>query len=120
MLHFIENIFEIIVEYGILILEIIGAAIIIVTGARALKVLLSKQGDCKLVMAEGIVTALSFLLGGEALKTIIAPDWKDIGMTCAVLLMRAAMSILIHWETHGAHGKGHEEGHTTGGAEIGE
>ena len=51
-------------------------------------------------MAEGIATALSFLLGGEALKTIIAPDWMDLGMTAAILAMRAAMSVLIHWETH--------------------
>lgn len=120
MYHTIEEIFEIVVKYGILALEIIGAVLIIVAGVRALITLLSGKGDCKLVMAEGIVTALSFLLGGEALKTIIAPDWAEIGMTCAVLLMRAAMSVLIHWETHGSHGKGHEEGHSTGGAGIGE
>ena len=118
MLAFIERIFSVVVEVGILALEIIGVAIILVSGARALKVLIKKEGDCKMVMAEGIVTALSFLLGGEALKTIIAPDWRDIGMTCAVLLMRAAMSFLIHWETHGMHAE--EKGHSTGGAEIGE
>jgi uncharacterized membrane protein len=37
-------------------------------------------------------------LVGEVLKTIIAPDWKDIGMTCAILLMRAAVTVLLHWE----------------------
>ena len=119
MLHTIESIFEIIVEYGILILEIIGAALILIAGVKALLALLGGKGDCRLIMGEGIATALSFLLGGEALKTIIAPDWKDIGMTCAILLMRAAMSLLIHWETHGTLGKGNEEGHSTGGAEIG-
>lgn len=118
MLSFIESIFAVVVEVGILALEIIGVAIILITGARALKVLIKKEGDCKMVMAEGIVTALSFLLGGEALKTIIAPDWKDIGMTCAVLLMRAAMSLLIHWETHSL--RAEEKEHSTGGAEIGE
>ena len=118
MLAFIERIFAVVVEVGILALEMIGVAIILVSGVRALKVLLKNEGDCKLVMARGIVTALSFLLGGEALKTIIAPDWKDIGMTCAVLLMRAAMSLLIHWETHGLHAE--EKEHSTGGAEIGE
>lgn len=118
MLSFVENIFGVVVEIGILALEIVGVAIILITGARALKVFIRNEGDCKMVMAEGIVTALSFLLGGEALKTIIAPDWRDIGMTCAVLLMRAAMSLLIHWETHGLH-TGEKE-HSTGGAEIGE
>lgn len=120
MYHTIEEIFGTVVKYGILVLEIIGAIIILIAAVRALTVLLGKKGDCKLVMAEGIVTALSFLLAGEALKSIIAPDWKEIGMTCAVLLMRAAMSVLIHWETHGLHGEGKEEGHSTGGAGIGE
>ena len=50
-------------------------------------------------MGEGITTALSFLLGGEALKTITAPNWMELGMTAAILAMRAAMAVLIHWET---------------------
>jgi uncharacterized membrane protein len=59
------------------------------------------------------------------LKTIIAPDWKDIGMTCAILLMRAAMSLLIYWETKAMLQIEKEEEsimqHSkTGGAEIGE
>ena len=118
MYQTIESVFEIVVVYGILILEIIGAIIILLAGVKALTALLGKTGNCKLIMGEGIATALSFLLGGEALKTIIAPDWSEIGMTCAILLMRAAMSLLIHWETHGTLGKGTEE-HSTGGAEIG-
>ena len=98
MYQTIESVFEIVVVYGILILEIIGAIIILLAGVKALIALLGKTGDCKLVMGEGIATALSFLLGSEALKTIIAPDWKDIGMTCAILLMRAAVTVLLHWE----------------------
>ena len=118
MYELLEEIFFTVVAYSILILEIIGAVIILISGVKALVVLLNGKGDCKMVMGEGIATALSFLLGGEALKTIIAPDWKDIGMTCAILLMRAAMSVLIHWETHGTLGMGKGE-HSTGGAGIG-
>ena len=114
----LERVFFALVEYGILILEIVGAAIILITGVRAFIALVTRTGNCKLIMAEGIANALSFLLGGEALKTIIAPDWKDIGMTCAILLMRAAMSLLIHWETHSL--RAEEKEHSTGGAEIGE
>ena len=107
MYHIMETAFATVVQYGILLLEIIGAGIILVSSVRALDVLLRHRGNSKLMLADGIATALSFLLGSEALKTIIAPDWRDVGMTCAVLLMRAAMSILIHWETK----------HDTGGAE---
>lgn len=100
MYEFLERVFYALVGYGILILEIVGAALIIIAGVKAFIALVTKTGNCKLIMAEGIATALSFLLGGEALKTIIAPDWMELGMTAAILAMRAAMSVLIHWETH--------------------
>ena len=98
MYHAIEGIFKAAVQYGILILEAIGAVIIFISAIRTLVGMMKKNPDSKIELAEGIATALSFLLGSEALKTIIAPDWKDIGMTRAILLMRAAMSVLIHWE----------------------
>ena len=108
-----------------MILEAIGAVIIFISALRTLLGMLQKKHDSKIQLAEGIATALSFLLGSEALKTIIAPDWKDIGMTCAILLMRAAMSLLIHWETKAMLKIEQEETEikqhsTTGGAEIGE
>ena len=50
-------------------------------------------------ITEGITTGLSFLLVSEVLKTIIDRDWTSIGMTCAILLMRASISLLVHWES---------------------
>lgn len=125
MYHAIEGIFKAAVQYGILILEAIGAVIIFISAIRTLVGMMKKNPDSKIELAEGIATALSFLLGSEALKTIIAPDWKDIGMTCAILLMRAAMSLLIHWETKAMlkieeEEKKFKQHSTTGGAEIGE
>ena len=98
MYELLEYVFHIVVEYGILILEMIGAVIILISAVRGLIGILKKEPHCRIALAEGITTALSFLLCGEALKTIIAPDWHDIGMTAAILLMRAAMSVLLHWE----------------------
>lgn len=125
MYHAIEGIFKAAVQYGILILEAIGAVIIFISAIRTLVGMMKKNPDSKIELAEGIATALSFLLGSEALKTIIAPDWRDIGMTCAILLMRAAMSLLIHWETKAMlkieeEEKKIKQHSTTGGAEIGE
>lgn len=125
MYHAIEAVFKTTVEYGILILEAIGVCIILLSAVRSLVGMLKKDKHSKHEMAEGITSALGFLLGSEALKTIIAPDWKDIGMTCAILLMRAAMSILIHWETTAAlklerEIENNDQHSTTGGAEIGE
>lgn len=86
------------VNYFILILEVVGVVILLVYAVKALIAVFKSTHKCKHLLAEGITTALSFLLGGEVLKTIIAPDWKDIGMTCAILLMRAAVTVLLHWE----------------------
>ena len=73
-------------------------AILLIASVRALIWLFRERHKSKHILYDGISTALTFLLGSEILKTIVAPDWSDIGMTCAVLLMRAAMTLLIHWE----------------------
>ena len=98
MYPMIEDHFLDAVNYIILVLEIVGVAVLVAYAARALVAVFTSTHRCKRLLSEGITTALSFLLGGEVLKTIVAPDWKDIGMTCAILLMRAAVTVLLHWE----------------------
>ena len=119
MYEALDYVFELIVRYGILILEIIGVVIILISAIKALAGMLRGRERFRLEMAEGITTALGFLLGGEALKTIIAPDWQEIGMTAAILLMRAAMSVLIHWETTNEKREAETHESTAGGAHIG-
>jgi uncharacterized membrane protein len=95
----IEQGFEKILRYGITAVEIIGAVIVFFYTFRALYHLLRKDhAGCHSLLTEGISTGLSFLLGSEVLNTIIAPDWSAVGMTCAILLMRAGMTLLVHWE----------------------
>ena len=98
MYETLETFFQTVVRYGVLVLEAVGAVIIFVSAVKALISALKEHGKSKIVFAEGIATALNFLLGSEVLKTIIAPDWRDIGMTCAIIVMRAAMALLVHWE----------------------
>ena len=99
MLEILENVFMIAVRYGILLFETLGVIILLIKAVKALYFLFTNGGKkSRLELAEGISLALSFLLGSEVLKTVVAPDWSDIGMTCAVLLMRAGMAVLIHWE----------------------
>ncbi|MBQ3425415.1 MAG: DUF1622 domain-containing protein [Clostridia bacterium] len=88
-----------IVNYCILILEAVGVVILIIHAVKALISVFKSTHQSKRQLSEGITTALSFLLGGEVLKTIVAPDWQGIGMTCAILLMRAAITVLLHWES---------------------
>ena len=94
-----EHVLDLIVHYIVLILDFIGAALILFRCVLALvEVFRGKPELCHKYLTKGISSGLSFLLAGEVLKTIIDRDWASIGMTCAVFLLRAAMSILILWE----------------------
>ena len=89
---FIENI----LDYAIVAIEVIGALIILFYTVRALICLLQKKHEqCRGFLTTGITTGLNFLLASEVLKTI--------GMVCAILLMRAGMTLLVHWESKMEH-----------------
>ena len=95
----IESIFRLGVSYCIMLLEAIGVVLIVAYSIRSVVFLIRRNSRLSRVsLTEGITTGLSFLLGSEVLKTINAPDWSSIGMTCAILLMRAAVTYLVHWE----------------------
>ncbi len=95
----IKSVFQPVVNYGILLLEAVGVVVIMIYSIRSIICLCKKKSEMsRHVMTEGIITGLSFLLGSEVLKTIVAPDWSDIGMTCAILLMRAGVTVLVRWE----------------------
>ncbi len=98
MLAQIEEIFRIVVEYCIMLLEGIGATVIMVAVFKGIPSLFRNKSHSRELITEGILTGLSFLLAGEVLNTLIAPDWKEIGMTCALLVMRAGVHFLVAWE----------------------
>ena len=99
MYESLEQIFQLIVRYGILLLEVVGAFVILYFSGKTVWYLLRKEHQkSRSAMTEGITTALNLLLGSEVLKTIVAPGWTDIGMTCAIILMRAGVTVLLKWE----------------------
>ena len=94
-----EAVFQSIVRYGVLALEAIGSILILFFSIRSVICLVKKDlKGSRYQMTLGITTGLSFMLGSEVLNTIIAPGLNDIGMTCAILIMRAGITLLVHWE----------------------
>jgi len=90
--------------YAIIAIEVVGAVIILYYTVLALISLLRKQHEkCRAFLTTGITTGLNFLLASEVLKTIGEAEWSDIGMVCAILLMRAGMTLLVHWENKMEH-----------------
>jgi uncharacterized membrane protein len=98
MLAQLEEIFHYIVEGGIMLLEFIGVAVLFVTTVRCVLCLLTRDTHVRLRLAEGIALALEFKLGGEVLRTVLVRDWNELIILGAIIVLRGALTFLIHWE----------------------
>ena len=63
----VENLFQIIVQYGILLLEFAGVSILFITTVKSIWGCLKRDSKVRLTLAQGIALALEFKLGGEVL-----------------------------------------------------
>ena len=98
MFEAVENIFNIIVQYGIMLLEAMGVVTIIVTAVRCGYRACRHDTHIRLKLAQGIALALEFKLGGEVLRTVIVREWSELAILGAIIVLRAALTLLIHWE----------------------
>lgn len=101
LLHIIEGAFEIFVQYGILFLECAGVIVLLTTAAKAIYTWAWKKGPVQLDLAKGIALALEFKLGGEVLRTVIVREQSELIILGAIILLRGALTFLIHWEIKG-------------------
>ncbi len=94
----ISGIFDLVVNYLILIVEFIGIVILIYAVVSAVIGLIRRQPHTRLRLAEGIALALEFKMGGELLRTVIVREWNELLILGAIILLRAALTFLIQWE----------------------
>ena len=52
----------------------------------------------RLDLAQGIALALEFKMGGEVLRTVVVREWGELLVLGAIILLRAALTFLLHWE----------------------
>lgn len=52
----------------------------------------------RLGLARGLALGLEFALAGEILRTIVVRSLEDIIILGSIVILRAGLSILIHWE----------------------
>ena len=95
---YIEEYFNIIMQYAILLVEIIGVGVLLFAIGKALVGLFKKEPQVRLALAEGIALSLEFKMGGELLRTVVVRQWSELLILGAVILLRAALTFLIHWE----------------------
>ena len=84
-------------------LELIGIIIIITGSCRALvrlaKCMLKKKPFHVVVdLGKALSLALEFKMGAEIIKTVIIHDLQELAILGVVVVLRALLSVIIHWE----------------------
>lgn len=98
VLQTVQTYFEIIIQWSILLCEIIGVLMILWTVIRGLIAWIRKNNKARLITAEGIAVSLTFLMGGEALRSIIVREWQELLILGTIVVLRVVMAIVIHFE----------------------
>ena len=93
-----ELVLENIVNIAILMFELVGVCVIIGSGIKNLVKLLRKDDDIKVSLAKGLSMGLEFKLGSEILRTVLVRQWREIGIVAGIIILRAGLTLLIHWE----------------------
>ena len=98
ILLIVQKYFELVVEWAVLLCEIIGVIMIVLTAIRGVIAWIRKDPHARLIAAEGIAIALTFKMGGEVLRTVIVREWQELLILGAIVLLRVVMALIIHFE----------------------
>ena len=98
LFNWLEQLVTWLAEYAIVLFEIVGIVTIIVAGVQGVAGLFRRDPLTRLKLAKGMAMAVEFKLGGEILRTVVVREFSEIMMVGAIILLRAALTFLIHWE----------------------
>lgn len=108
---------EIFLEFLIPICELMGITIVAISAVSAFwqyAKSLIKRIPCnvKFQLANGLALSLEFKMAAEILKTVLIRDFGELIVLGAVIVLRALLSFLIHFEMNHAkeiHGSSPEQ-----------
>jgi len=86
------------VELSTVLCELFGVIVLVYTALKGFVMWMQKASNVRLELAEGIALALTFKMGGEVLRTVIARTWVELGILGAVIVLRGLLTFLIQWE----------------------
>lgn len=95
---FINDLLGYIVDGAILLFEYVGVIIIIYAGIVGVINCVKRSPVTRLKLAKGLAMGLEFKLGSEILRTVVVRDLSEIAIVGSIILLRAALTLLIHWE----------------------
>lgn len=88
-----------IVEVCTSLLEFFGIVVLVTSAVRAfIHWARRDRKNIRLDLAQGIALALEFKMGGEVLRTVVVREWSELGILGAIIVLRAMLTFLIHWE----------------------
>lgn len=108
-MNVLHNIIQIFLPYAISVFEIIGILVVCFAGLKGFwqycrNAFVRKKIDFQVNLAAGLAAGLEFKMAAEILKTVLLQNRDEIYMLGAVILLRALLSLLIHFELN-AHKK---------------
>ena len=102
----VQRLLELVVDAAILFFEFAGVGVLVFSGVRGVVNYFFKNPSTRLNLAKGMAMALEFKLGSEILRTVIVRDISEVFMVGLIIVLRATLTFLIHWEIKNA-----EQGH---------
>ena len=105
----LEHLVEIVLEVLIPICELIGICVVAISAVRAFwqyvrSLVTRTRCDVKYQLANGLALSLEFKMAAEILKTVLIRDFGELMVLGAVIVLRALLSFLIHFEMNHAEG----------------
>jgi len=76
----------------------IGVVVIMTTVFKSIYHYFHRDLHIRLILARGIALALEFKLAGEVLRTVMVREWSELIVLGTIIVLRAAITVLIHWE----------------------
>lgn len=92
--EFVSHVAEISVNF----MELLSICIIVFTTFVAFFKLLRHENSARVYLLHGQSIGLTFKLGSEILRTITVRNMDEIMQIAMLILIKAAMTWLIHWE----------------------
>ena len=98
-----KDVLYILAEIAASSLELIGILIIIIGSCRALVRLAGclfrkQQFHVVVDLGKALSLALEFKMGAEIIKTVIIHNLEELAILGVVILIRALLAFIIHWE----------------------
>ena len=102
-MNLIHSVIVTVLPYIISILEIMGILVVTWSGIKCFweyiqNTFMKKKLDLRTNFAKGLATGLEFKMAAEILKTVLVQNLEELYVLGAVILLRALLSILIHFE----------------------